>query len=720
MFMDFQWVAELNKKILLKAFFILFIFSLNSFSQNEANKRYAQQAFMVYRVLEKYHYKPQELNDVLSEKFNKEFLISLDPTGLYFTKKEVEEFRKWDNKIDDEIKGGSTKYLNLISDSYFKKLNWADSVITFISSKPFNFNENDTLNFLNKKSEINYAIDEKALVKRWTKILKYQTLELLYTPTDVLEDPFAAEIKEVLKYEPEIRAKVASKNKRAIKRILENADGYSSYMASLYINELTSLYDPHTSFFSASEKQDFESSLSTSELSFGFYFDENENGEIEITYITPGGSAWKSNQFHKGDVILKIKPEKSKLIDLSSVTSEEAVDLMLSFNDNEAEFTIRKTNGQIKKNVLIKSKVRSDENIVKSYILNGEKKFGYISLPSFYTEFENKNPLGCANDVAKEIVKLQEENIEGLLLDLRYNGGGSVHEAMGLIGLFINEGPLCIYKTRNEKPVLLKDLNRGTAYDGPLVVMVNGLSASASEIFSASVQDYHRAVLVGSSTYGKATGQIVIPLDTTYTLPEVMLGALSQKQSTLGYIKITTEGFYRVTNATHQKKGVLADVNLLEPYFYNDYKESAFPHALSNDSIVKKVVYTPLLPLPLNELKTKSESRVANNANYKRLHKINDSLNLMSAKEVAVVLNPQYFKKNEKIIKLLIEDMEKQLYDSTSSYSAINNLYDKKVIDIDEFTKEINTRSLNSIQEDIYIEEAYFILKDLVTFIKKQ
>lgn len=718
--MNFQCIPLPNKKILLLAFFLFSCFPFNSFSQNEANKRYAQQAFMVYRVLEKYHYKPQELNDALSEKLNKEFINTLDPTGLYFTKKEIAEFKKWDNKIDDEIKSESTKYLNLVSDLYFKKLNWADSIITLIASKPFNFNENDTLNFLTKKSETNYAVDEKALIKRWTKILKYQTLELLYTPTDILEDPFSADVKEVLKNEPEIRAKVASKNKRAIKRVQENSDGYGSYMASLYINKLTSLYDPHTSFFSASEKQDFESSLSTSELSFGFYFDENENGEIEITYITPGGSAWKSNQFHKGDVILKIKPEKSKVIDLSSSTSEEAVELMLSFNDNEAEFTIRKTNGQIKKSVLIKSKVRSDENIVKSYILNGEKKLGYISLPSFYTEFENKNPLGCANDVAKEIVKLQEENIEGLVLDLRYNGGGSVHEAMGLIGLFINEGPLCIYKTRNEKPVLLKDLNRGTAYDGPLVVMINGLSASASEIFSASVQDYNRAVLVGSSTYGKATGQIIIPLDTTYTLPEVMQGALSQKQSTLGYIKITTEGFYRVTNATHQKKGVSADVNLLEPYFYTDYKESASPFALSNDSIVKKVIYTPLLPLPIKELKEKSASRVIENSNYKRLNKINDSLSLMSTKEVAVLLNPQYFKKNEKITKLLIEDMEKQLYDSTSSYTAINNLYDKKVIDIDEFTKEINARALNTIQEDIYIEEAYFILKDLVTFIKNQ
>ncbi|MBL0328107.1 MAG: carboxy terminal-processing peptidase [Bacteroidetes bacterium] len=708
----FEW----KKPVLL--FFCLTIVPLFTFSQTESQKRYAEQAFMVAKVLEKYHYKPQVLNNDLSAKLHSEFIQSLDPSGIYFTKSDIQQLKKWDDLLDDEIRNRSTNYLAAITDLYKKRLLHADSIITAIGEKPFNFNEKDTIHFLNKKADINYSVDDKALVKRWTKWMKYQTLEMLYTPKDKDEDPFTMDPKDVLKKEAEVRAKIVTRNKRTIKRILENSDGYENYMSSQFINKFVSIFDPHTSFFSASEKQDFESSISTSELSFGFYFNENETGEIEIVYLTPGGSAWKSNQLHKGDIILKVKPKDGKQLDLTAVSSEEATELMYSFNDNEAEFTIRKTNGQIKDVSLIKSKVRSDENVVKSYILNGEKKVGYISLPSFYTEWENNNPLGCANDVAKEIVKLQEENIEALIIDLRYNGGGSVHEAMGLIGLFINEGPLCIFKIRNEKPVLLKDMNRGTAYNGPMAIMVNGMSASASEIFSATLQDYNRAVLVGSSTYGKSTGQIIIPLDTTYSLPEVISGALTNTQSSLGYIKITTDGFYRVTNATHQKKGVMPDVPLLEPYFYTDYKESASPYALSNDSIVKKVIYVPLSPLPLLDLNTKSRERVSQNTNFKRLNTINDSLKSMSNLETAIILSPQFFKKNEKIIQLLQEEMEQHLYDSSKTYVVANHLYDKKVIDFDEFTKEINTRSLETIQTDIYIEETYYVLKDLITFIK--
>jgi len=691
-----------------------------TYAQTGADKLYAEQAYMTYHVLEKYHYKPKPLNDDLSQKLNGEILKALDPSGMYFTKPEIDELKKWDDQLDDEIKGKSVQYLNVVSALYSEKLQWADSVIGAISSKPFDFNEKDTIIFLAKSRDTKYAADAKALARRWVKYLKYQTLKNLYTPTDDEKDPFSADIKTVMLKEPEARKKVEQRNKRAIRKITEHDGGYNDYMASQYVNKLISVYDPHSSFFSATEKQNFEAGLSTDELSFGFYFDENENGEIEIVYINPGGSAWKSNQLHKGDVLLKIKPENGKVIDLSSSSRDEAMDQMNAFSGNEAEFTVRKSNGEIREVVLVKSKIRSEENTVKSYILEGDKKIGYISLPSFYTEFENNNPLGCANDVAKEIVKLQEENVEGLVLDLRYNGGGSVQEAMGLIGLFIDEGPLCIYKERNQKPYLLKDINRGTAYNGPLVVMVNGLSASASEIFSASLQDYHRAVLAGSSTYGKATGQVIIPLDTTYTLSEIMAGALTGKPSRLGYIKITTEGFYRLTNATHQKKGVQPDVNLLEPYFYEDYKEASNQYALSNDSISKKVVYNPLPPLPVKELQQKSARRLAENAGYVHLQKINDSLASLAGMEEKFILNPQFFRKNEQVNQQLLDDMEKTMYDSTTVFKVTNNKYDQQVMGFDEFTKEINERTLKTLREDLYIEEVYHVLKDLITFEKTQ
>lgn len=705
------------KTVLLFSFIVL-LPGKAATAQTQPYSWYGNQIYMASKAVEKYHYQPKPLDDALSEKLSKEFINTLDPSGLYFTKSDIAALRKWDHLLDDDIKSRSGNYLTEVSDLYRKRLTIADSIITAVTQNPFNFIEKDTLRFFGKKSETTFAVDDKALARRWKKWLKYQTLTQLYTPANKNEDPYKMASKDLLKKEADARAKVAARYKRVIKRIFEHPDGYDAHLSSQYINQFLGLFDPHTAFFSPSEKQEFLSSVSSSEHSFGISFNENDQGEIEVVNLTPGGSAWKSNLIHKGDVIVKIKPDQRELIDLSVLSPEDAMNELLSMTEDRAEFTLRKTNGQIMEVMLTKSKIRSDENVVKSYILNGEKKIGYISLPSFYTEWENNNPLGCANDVAKEIVKLQEENIEGLIIDLRYNGGGSVQEAMGLMGLFINEGPLCIFKVRNEKPISLKDPNRGTAYDGPLAVMVNGLSASASEIFSATMQDYNRAILVGSTTYGKSTGQIVIPIDTSYSLAEIFSGALNNKAGSYGYLKITTQGFYRVTNATHQKKGVLADVQLLEPYFYSEYRESASPYALSNDSISKKVVYMPSAPLPLKELKSKSESRVAANANFKRLTAINDSLSLMAEKESAVLLNLEFFKTNAQIIQKLQDEMEKHLYDSSKNFVVINNQYDKKVLGFDSFSGEINDRAVKSFQEDIYVEETYFILRDLLNFIK--
>ncbi len=374
--MNYRSFCDLNKKILLSIFLLLSESSIYLNAQNDASKKHALQALMITKVLEKYHYRPQQLNDALSEKLNTEFLKSLDPSGIYFTKKEITELKKWDNQLDDEIKNESTKYLSMVSDLYYKKLIWTDSLITSITSQPLDFNKKDTIFFLGKKAGVTY-VDENRLIKRWTKLIKYEVLDMLYTPTDKSKDPFSQDIQELFKNEPEVRAKIAIRNKRSIKRILEHEDGYSNYISSQFINKLISLYDPHSSFFSASEKQDFESSISSSELSFGFYFDENEKGEIAITNISPGGSAWKSNQLHKGDVILKIKPKHGNTIDLTLSSHDEALDLFASFSDNEAEFTIRKTGGEIKNVVLVKTKIKSDENVVKSYILKGEKKIGW-------------------------------------------------------------------------------------------------------------------------------------------------------------------------------------------------------------------------------------------------------------------------------------------------------------------------------------------------------
>jgi carboxyl-terminal processing protease len=672
-------------------------------------------AYILVKALEKYHYEPLELNDTLSAMMMTDFLETLDPHGMYFTVDDIEVLNKWNSKLDDEINNRSTAFLEKATELYQKKLKTADSVIEKILSQACAFSLSDSITFGKREGSLSYAKSEKDFSNRWRKWLKYQVLTTMFAPADENDKPFSKDVKVLLQKEPEARAKVLNKNRHSVKRILDAPEGFENYVASIYLNSLVKCYDPHSSFLSASGKRSFESGVSAEGFSFGIDFDETENGEIEVAQIVPGGSAWKSNQLHKGDVILQIIPEGSKSIDLTYSTPDEAAGIIESLPGNQADFIIRKANGQISTLTLVKSKLRTDENIVKGYILNGKNKIGYLSLPSFYDDWENKNASGCANDVAKEIVKLQEENIDGLILDLRYNGGGSVKEAIGLSGLFIDEGPLSIYKIRDEKPLLIKDMNRGTAYNGPLMVMINGLSASATELFSGAIQDYHRGMIIGSPSYGKATGQIIFSLD---TLKEAKIFTTKDGED-LGFIKATIEKFYRVTNVTHQKRGIQPDITIPEPYYLADYRETSYPTALSADSVVKKVVYNALPALPLKELSEKSAERMKVDKNFIRLRQLNNSLSFIRNHTTRISLNPQSFNKAEKESYRLIEELADILADSSDAFIAVNHNYDQKVISIDTYSKEMNDILLKNIQSDIYIEEAYYIMTDFLTSAKK-
>ncbi len=272
------------------------------------------------------------------------------------------------------------------------------------------------------------------------------------------------------------------------------------------------------------EKKGFETELSGFEYSTGMGLGQNEDGNYEVDRLEPGGNAWRSGELHKGDVVLSIKKGTGTAKELSEMDEDE-VDALLSGNsDEKVELTVKTAAGVTKKITLTKEKVTNDEGIVKSYVISGKQKIGYIKLPDFYSreshDIQTEDDVifdGCANDVSKEIVKLTRDTITGLILDLRYNGGGSMWEAMQLAGIFIDYGPVGSVKDKEGKVRFLKDPNRGTAYDGPLLVLINGASASASELTSAMLQDYKRALIVGSTTYGKGTAQYMLPLDTAFT-----------------------------------------------------------------------------------------------------------------------------------------------------------------------------------------------------------
>jgi carboxyl-terminal processing protease len=501
--------------------------------------------------------------------------------------------------------------------------------------------------------------------------------------------------------------------KRKIKRILEHPAGYENYMASLFCDALTTCYDPHTAFFSKTEWENFQSHLSTESFSFGLYLDENESGDIVISRLVPGGPAWKSNELHKDDVITALQWTGKLAVDLTGADIDEAEDILSASNTGRMDVTVRKTNGLTKTVTLVKEKLREDENIVKSYILKGDRKIGYITLPGFYTEWENRSGQGCANDVAKEIVKLKSAGIEGLILDIRYNGGGSLGEGLNLAGIFIDEGPLCVLQARGEKPTVMKDMNRGTLYDGPLVVMVNGQSASASEILVSALQDYKRALIVGSPTFGKSTGQIILPLDTIMRSPG---GKASAAKVELGYAKVTIEKLYRVTGSSAQIRGVSPDVHLPDIFEAISYRESSLPFVIPGDSLHKKIYYTPLKPIPVKELANRSAARISNHTSFTHIQKfIDDQKGKAGQTSRKVPLQVPTFVLAIQEKYTWWQSLDKVLTRSTNLFSVENTTYDKQVLSIDTYSQEVNALSQKNIREDIYIEETYRILSDLIS-----
>ena len=364
-----------------------------------------------------------------------------------------------------------------------------------------------------KKEIAPYARDAKELKTRWNRWFKYLILSRAYTIAS--SDSTKPLLKDVLaKNEASIREKLSKTQTKIFAEILDPVS-FDKELKETYFNKIASCFDPHTNFFSPEQNEGFKEQLSTQEYSYGFEVDETKDGKIFIAALIPGGPAWKTGEIHKDDELLQVQANGKAAVDIATVTIDEVDDLLNGASHDKLTIKIKKTNGTIRTVTVSKEKIETEEDVVKGYLLSGGKKIGYISLPGFYTTWEDETGSGCANDMAKEIIKLKKENIDGLVLDLRYNGGGSMFEALQLCGIFIDEGPLAGIRDKTGKVIFHKDPNRGTIYDGPLVVMINNQSASASELVAAALQDYNRAVIVGSPSYGKATMQVVFPMDTT-------------------------------------------------------------------------------------------------------------------------------------------------------------------------------------------------------------
>lgn len=664
-------------------------------------------AQQLLQTLHTYHVDPPAGDPVFSERMYTQFIQHLDPKGLYLTEPDLVSLKKSFTDAEAAIKAGNCVALAKAVEIFDRQYTYVDSVRQQLLKKPLKLQQDTLLLSLNPQTT--YAPDRPALVKRWKKQLAYLLLYEAYA--DAGEGTLS------LSNEIGLRDKVQKRLMCRRNRLLQASGGLEGHVGEQFLQALATAFDPHTNYLPPLQKDRFVASISAQTESFGIELEENQHGDIRIARLVPGGPAWRSNELHDGDVLLHIRANKGLAKDFACTNLEEADELLGDTGFTHAFLTVRKKSGQTKTVELKKERLQVEENVVSSLILKGERAVGYLSLPSFYTQIDaegvpSSRTQGAASDVAKAIVQLKKEGVEGIILDLRFNGGGSMMEAMSLAGIFIDEGPLGVEVNRGEKPMLMKDSNRGVLYGAPLILLVNGFSASASEILAMALQDYNRALIVGSPTYGKASMQVVMPV----------MGSDAIKNSTAAvpYVKVTTGKYYGVRSTSYQARGIQPDILLKDGLAAFNQSESAYPTALRADVVDKKVIFKALPPLPAATLASESQRRLLTDKAYREHTSRAEAFSLAAVKGFPVRLQAQYFKQDyEQLVKLTEEGSSTsglgEAYVQLHNLPAMEELLKANALDMEQ-----NKRLKEELAQDVWLAETYRIMLNLVDLEKQK
>ncbi|NBP67601.1 MAG: hypothetical protein EBR30_10335 [Cytophagia bacterium] len=635
----------------------------------------AKKATQTYKALQQHHYAPRKLDDSLSNQVYQQFLTAINIDGLLFSKAEASLLSKHQFKIDEYIPAENTSFLT--EASAFLQTHLQD-YLQFLKSE-----ENTAIVF---PKEAYWPIGNAGTPEN-KELLKTQRVHFVLA--EVLNRIMRSgkDFSEVNTTAPDLKKTFLNQEIKRIKNLQANLN---AFIEDSFLNALCLVHDPHSSYLSATNFQRFKHSLSSQSLSFGLIFEEDWLGRIVIQNIIPGSSAQKSDSLFVGDQLIQVMFENGVSVDLAS--GDYLNDLEMLLDDptiKTASFTVM-SSGQITKIVkLTKTTIDLQENTVSAFLLKGPVTIGYMSLPSFYTQWKSDLFMSSANDVAKAIIKMKQENIQGLIVDLRNNGGGSVIEAIDLLGIFIDQGGLFQVKNKTEVSTV-KDAIRGVIYDGPLVIMINRGSGSAAELVAATLQDHKRAILTGSTSYGKATIQTLFNLSDATPYSE----GISEGNDVL---KITCEKTYRATGASYQLKGVVPDIDLPDASTYLYQSEKDLPFALSNDSINRKTYYTPFV--------SKKPWKIPSPETI-RQKELSDALaNLKQVLSKGLMIKPEYFIRLQNVLKEL---------ESQASYETIYEVrglqYDKSLTTFNAYNT-ILQQDIKNLQQSPYVYEVYKIIQ---------
>lgn len=665
----------------------------------------AGKALTITKMAANYHVSPRLVNDSFSLQVFRTMMEKMDPFSVYFTAEEYAQLQTAALGIDEGIAQQSTAFLQTLRSCYAIARKRFIQQAQTILAKPLSFTTKEYFQY-NNEADAGKPIAQPQ-PQRAQAYLKWRVLTELsthandsgiLTPALVQQHVMGAQ-KNVLAFFEKRYATFTGDSLRINKWLEES-----------YLSAIAEAYDPHTAYMSRNAYDELESSLSSESMAFGFDLTTTNDGNLKITDVLPGSAAWQSSNIHEGDVIIAIKPEGEAAITVANATPEQLNALFEKYADKTVEFTIKAADGTTRVVKLKKQAVRNEENVVRGWILDGQPKIGFISLPSFYTETNDGIGTSCAEDVAREIVKLKQEKIEGMILDLRFNGGGSMEEAASMLGIFVDIGPLGAVKTYEGKAEPIKDINRGTIYDGPLVVMVNGASASASEMLAATLQDYRKAVIVGSTTFGKATMQIVLPLLENFDINNFDLASLDKK-SNGDFLKITIGKLYRVNGTTAQNRGVVPDVYLPDYFEVNKYTERSFANALPADSIALSLPFRPM-PEKYNRSSFQAfeKSSVANDTAFVQLRKnIQYLMATNTGARIPLLLSEfNRWNKDES------ESTDESRVTPSIPYKVANTRLDASYNSMDSFQQENDAMIIEELSEDPWLKQVYLLFKNVL------
>jgi carboxyl-terminal processing protease len=694
--------------VLLILAFAGILIAFNTSGRNNPPTKYEKIFQQVAEMLEENHYSPHKIDDKFSSDIFKKYLNSLDPDKNIFLQSDIKELKKYESNIDNELHGAPMQFFPAANAIYQKRLGEVAAYYPEILGKSFNYTVDESV--IMDADKLDFSANEAARKESWRKRLKFMALERYADLLDARETNKSTQgfvVKTDAELEKEARNKVSVVMNRNFERLKNKFNEEERF--NLLVNTITTTMDPHTTFFPPVEKRYFDEQMSGRFFGIGASL-RPDDGSIKIATIVAGSPAWKSQQITVGDIVLKVGQGAEEPTDLTGFDTEDAVKLIRGKKGTEVRLTLKKVDGSIKVVTMIREEIVTEETFARSVIINeNNKKIGYIFPPEFYADWERPNGARCAIDVSREIIKLKEQGIDGIIMDLRNNGGGSLYDVVQMVGFFIEDGPIVQVKDREGNPNVLRDRDRSVLYDGPLAVMVNEFSASASEIFAAAIQDYKRGVIIGSSsTYGKGTVQRNIGLDGTATGPMTALNATEQ----LGTVKLTLQKFYRINGGSTQLRGVVPDIVIPDQYEYLKYREKDNPDALPWDEIQKATYNQAKLYYDPNAVKSAAENRVNTSPSFVTIKETSQALAKINDKEYS--LNLVKYKAEQKEIKNTIKKID-EINKNPKELQLSLIPTDEKRLEVDNDKLERRKQWVKSLSKDIYLGESVNIMNDMIT-----